>query len=89
MDIENPINIEVIPVAEVIPLAEVVRIKVMSKVLVEPKRETNNSFCNKLNYFAFTSVSVLLMISIVGGVITFMIWLACPNLLGAPNEQIH
>lgn len=79
MYVENPMNVEVIP------LAQVVGPEVMGEVLIEPKRETNHSRCDKLNYYISTSVSVVFMLSLLGGLITFMIWFLSPNSLGATD----
>jgi hypothetical protein len=79
MYVENPMN------AIVMPVAEVVGTEVMGEVLVEPKRETNNSCFDKFNYYVSTSVSLLFMLSLLGGLITFMIWFLSPNSLGAPD----
>jgi len=78
--IENPMNIEVIPVAKVVGL------EVMGEVLVEQKRETINSFCSKLNYFASISIAMFFLISLLAGLIIFMIWFSSPKSLGTPDD---
>jgi hypothetical protein len=84
MDVENPMNVEIIP------LAEVVGIEVRGEVLVEerpkPQTLTQLSFYEKISYYVSMSTAILLMLSILGGLIMLMVWFCNPRILGDTNE---
>jgi hypothetical protein len=84
--VENPMNVEIIPVAEV------VGIEVLAEVLVEqrPKPQTpplsHLGFYETINYYVSMSTAILLMLSILGGLILFMVWFCSPRTLGDTTD---
>ena len=82
--VENPMNVEIIPVAEV------VGIEVLAEVLVEqrpkPQTQTQLSFYEKIYYYLSMSAIMFFMLSILGGLILFMVWFCNPRTLGDPND---
>ena len=87
--IENPMNVVSVPVAQV------VGIEVMGEVLVEsrpkPQRQPQSEqselgFNEKINYYISTCAAVSCMLSILGGLILFMIWFCNPRVLGDTND---
>jgi len=86
MDIENPMHVEIIP------LAEVVGIEVIGEVLVEqrPKPQTQPeveiSFYETISYYVSMSTAILMMLSILVGLILLLVWFCNPRILGDTNE---
>jgi len=88
--VENPMNVEIIPVAEV------VGIEVLAEILVEqrpkpqpePQRQpqVELSFYETINYYVSMSTAILMMLSILGGLILLMVWFCSPRTLGDTNE---
>jgi len=84
MDIENPMLVEIMPVAKV------VGIEVNSEVLIEPKRqrepESRNiipqTFCEKVHFWIEISVIVIIGFAFLAGFILFLVWLIHPNIFG-------
>jgi hypothetical protein len=92
LDIENPMHVEIIPIAEV------VGIEVLAEVLVEqrpkpqpepqrqPQLELETSFYETISYYVSMSTAILMMLSILGGLILLMVWFCSPRTLGDTNE---
>ena len=84
--VENPMNVEIIPVAEV------VGIEVRGEVLVEqrpkpqPEPQPELSIYEKISYYASMSTAILMMLSILGGLILFMVWFCSPRTLGDTTD---
>jgi hypothetical protein len=84
MDIENPMLVEIMPVAKV------VGIEVNSEVLIEPKiqrePESRNlipqTFCEKVYFWSEMSVIVIIGFAVLAGFILFLVWLIDPNIFG-------
>jgi hypothetical protein len=88
MDIENPMLVEIMPVAKV------VGIEVNSEVLIEPKRQrelesrniTPQTFCEKLRFWSELSVILILGFAVLAGIILFLVWLISPNIFGTIDD---
>ena len=86
MDIENPMHVEIMPVAEV------VGIEVRGEVLVEqrpkpqPEPKPELSIYEKVSYYLSISTAILMMLSILGGLILFMVWFCSPRTLGDTTD---
>jgi hypothetical protein len=85
MDVENPLHVEIMPVAEL------VGIEVISEVLIEPKRETHTmnettpTFIEKVWFwFEFGGV-ILIGLGVLAGFVIFLVWLTSPNIFGPVN----
>jgi hypothetical protein len=87
MDIENPMLVEIMPVAKI------VGIEVNSEVLIEPKRqreqESRNippqTFFDKLRFWSEMSVVVIIGFAGLAGFMLFLIWFVDPNIFGTVN----
>lgn len=87
MDIENPMLVEIMPVAKV------VGIEVNSEVLIEPKRQRESesrniipqTFCEKVRFWSEISVVVIIGFAFLAGFILFLVWLINPNIFGTVN----
>jgi hypothetical protein len=88
MDVENNENIENPMLIEIMPVAKVVGIEVNSEVLIEPKRQRESesrniipqTFCEKLRFWSEISVVVILGFAVLSGFIVFLVWLITPNM---------
>jgi hypothetical protein len=84
--VENPMNVEIMPVAKV------VGIEVRGEVLVEqrPKPQSEPqpelSIYEKISYYLSMSTAIILMLSMLGGLILFMVWFCSPRTLGDQND---
>jgi hypothetical protein len=91
MDIENPMIVEIMPVANV------VGIEVNSEVLIEPKRERESesrniipvTFCEKLRFWSEMCVFVLIGFAFLAGFILFLVWIISPNIFGTDDYQTN
>jgi hypothetical protein len=83
-DIENPMHVEIMPVAKVIG------IEVNSEVLIEPKRERElenrniipETFCEKVRFWSELSGIILIGFAFLAGFVLFLVWLINPNIFG-------
>jgi hypothetical protein len=88
MDVENNEDIENPMLIEIMPVAKVVGIEVNSEVLIEPKRQRESesrniipqTFCEKLRFWSEISVVVILGFAVLAGFIVFLVWLITPNM---------
>jgi hypothetical protein len=87
MDVENPIHVDVIleliPVQEFIPVANVIRTEVNGRQLIEHKVETDDDRLSRLQIWASIGALGLLLMTILGGFVAFIIWLNNPELFGS------
>jgi hypothetical protein len=90
MDIENPMLVEILPVAKV------VGIEVNSEVLIEPKRQrepesrnitcqTSQTLCEKLRFWSEMSVIVIIGFAVLAGFILLLVWFIDPHIFGTVN----
>jgi len=88
MDVENNEDIENPMLVEIMPVAKVVGIEVNSEVLIEPKRQRESesrniipqTFCEKLRFWSEISVVVILGFAVLAGFIMLLVWLITPNM---------
>ena len=90
MDVENPMCVEIMPVAEV------VGIEVISEVLIEQKRNSENSensentvtltFNQKLWFWCNIACSFILCLAVLSGFVLLLVWLNNPKVFGPVNN---
>ena len=88
MDVENNEDIENPMLVEIMPVAKVVGIEVNSEVLIEPKRQRESesrniipqTFCEKVRFWSEISVVVILGFAVLAGFIMLLVWLITPNM---------
>jgi hypothetical protein len=86
--VENPMCVEIIPVAEV------VAIEVISEVLIEQKRNSENSdtntvtltFNQKLWFWCNIACSFLFCLAVLSGFVLLLVWLNNPKVFGPVNN---
>jgi hypothetical protein len=92
-DIDHSIDIENPMLVEIMPVANVVGIEVNSEVLIEPKRQRESesrniipeTFCEKLRFWSEICVVVIIGLAFLAGFILFLVWLTNPNVFGTEN----
>ena len=88
MDVENNEDIENPMLVEIMPVAKVVGIEVNSEVLIEPKRQRESesrniipqTFCEKVRFWSEISVVVILGFAVLAGFLMLLVWLITPNM---------
>jgi hypothetical protein len=86
-DVENPMLIEILP------LAKIVGIEVTSEVLIEPKRQRESedrniiplTFCEKVHFWSEISFVIIIGLAFLAGFILFLVWIIDPNIFGTEN----
>jgi hypothetical protein len=92
--IENPMNVVSVPVAQVVGIEVMGEVLVESRPKLQPQRQPQSEqseqsqlgFNEKINYYISTCVALSCMLSILGGLILFMIWFCNPRALGDTND---
>lgn len=87
MYVENPMRVETMPVAEV------VGIEVISEILIEPKRNSDNetsntitlTFYQKLRFWFEVGFMILICLAFLTGFILLLVWLNDTELFGPVN----
>ena len=88
METENPIIAESIQM--LVPVAREVRLEVSGESIVEPKRpsehdrNTNKTFCDKLQFWVEIVFIVMLGLALFTAFILLLVWMADPTLFGTP-----
>jgi hypothetical protein len=83
--VDNPLCVEkitlLVPVAN--EVSEEISIQVRSEPLIDPKIETNESkLCENIINLIYIVFSLLLILALLCGFISFLVWLSYPNIFG-------
>lgn len=88
-DIDHSIDIENPMLVEIMPVANVVGIEVNSEVLIEPKRQSESeipqTFCEKFSFWSEIYALLIIGLAFLAGFILFLVWLINPNIFGTKN----
>lgn len=77
----NPLHVEI--VQTLVPIAREVRIDVKSEPVIDPKNESiEKNYCEIVKDVTFIGFCILLLFSLLGGFILFLIWIYNPNIFG-------
>jgi hypothetical protein len=88
---DNPLHVEIVPT--LVPIAnevlEEISIEVRAEEVVDPKREETEQIeesfkrkCENILEFAYIGFLILLLLALIGGFISLLVWMGNPNLFG-------
>jgi hypothetical protein len=97
---DNPLHVEIVPT--LVPVAREIRIDVAGELVIDPKRDSDESDesneniernesiktkCKNALELTYFAFLILLLISFIGGFILFLVWIDSPDLFGKdPNS---